>query len=189
MGGTFDPIHFGHLLAAERAREAADLDEVRFMPTFAPPHKTPLPHASPEDRLAMVRLAIADHPQFRLETAELERGGVSYSYDTAKLLTEREPENRWFWIVGGDMVLYLPRWHRIESLAEMVTFLGVTRPGFTVTAGAIPEPLRKRVELIEMPEIGFSSSDIRERRSRGLSIRYAVPEPVRIYIEERGLYL
>ncbi|HZG78504.1 MAG TPA: nicotinate-nucleotide adenylyltransferase [Paenibacillus sp.] len=188
MGGTFDPIHIGHLLAAERAAEAAGLDEVRFMPTYRPPHKTARPGADAAHRRAMVELAIAGNAAFRLEPIELERGGVSYAVDTAAALVEREPQADFVWIVGGDMVLYLPQWHRIEDVARMVTFLGLTRPGFPVDRDALPDWLRPRVELADMPALDVSSTDIRERSARGLTIRYVVPEPVRRYVEERGLY-
>lgn len=188
MGGTFDPIHIGHLLAAERAREAAALSEVRFMPTHRPPHKQASPGASPQDRRAMAELAIAGHPAFRLEPIELERGGVSYAVDTAAALAQREPDVEWIWIVGGDMTLYLPQWYRIRELAGIVSFLGLTRPGFPVDLTALPEWLRDKVSLADMPAVDVSSTDIRSRCEAGLSIRYVVPEPVLAFIEERGLY-
>jgi len=188
MGGTFDPVHLGHLVAAERAIEAAGLDEVRFMPTFRPPHKASRPGAAPEDRRAMVELAIQGNPRFRLEPIELDRGGTSYAVETAAALIDREPGSDFVWIIGGDMVLYLPQWHRIEDVARRVTFLGLTRPGYPVDREALPAFLQDRVTLADMPAFDVSSTDIRERRSRGLSIRYVVPEPVRAFIEERGLY-
>jgi nicotinate-nucleotide adenylyltransferase len=188
MGGTFDPIHLGHLVAAERALEAAALDEVRFMPTHQPPHKSVVQGASPEQRGRMVELAIQEQPSFRLEPVELDRGGISYAVDTAASLSAREPENEFFWIIGGDMVLYLPQWHAIEEIVRHVTFLGLTRPGFPVDPEAIPSYLRGRVRLAEMPALDVSSTDIRERCRQGRSIRYLVPEPVRRYIEEKGLY-
>ncbi|MCI3923188.1 nicotinate-nucleotide adenylyltransferase [Paenibacillus sp. TRM 82003] len=188
LGGTFDPIHVGHLLAAERALEAESLDEVRFMPTFRPPHKEAGRGASPEERSRMTELAIEDHPAFRLESIELDRGGVSYAVDTAAALKAREPDNEFYWIVGGDMVLYLPQWHRIEDIVRHVTFLGLTRPGYPVDRESIPPFLRERVRLAEMPGIDVSSTDIRERCRLDRSIRYVVPEPVRMYIAEKGLY-
>lgn len=188
LGGTFDPIHIGHLLAAERALEAARLDEVRFMPTFRPPHKAADRGASPEDRRRMTELAIEGHPSFRLETIELERGGVSYAVDTAAALKAREPEHDFYWIIGGDMALYLPQWHAVGEIVRHVTFLGLTRPGYPVDREAIPPYLRGRVQFAEMPGIDVSSTDIRERCRLGRSIRYAVPEPVRRYIAEKGLY-
>jgi nicotinate-nucleotide adenylyltransferase len=188
MGGTFDPIHIGHLLAAERAREALALDEVRFMPTFQPPHKSLKQGATPEQRRAMVELAIADHSSFRVETMELDRGGVSYAADTAVALTEREPTSDFYWIIGADMVLYLPKWHRIEEVVRHVTFLGLTRPGFPIDPAALPLFLRKNVRFAEMPALDISSTLIRERCLNGLSIRYVVPERVERFIAEKGLY-
>lgn len=188
MGGTFDPIHLGHLVAAERALEAGALDEVRFMPAFRPPHKTVLPSAPPEHRRAMVELAIAGNDKFMLEPIELARGGLSYAADTAAALAAREPDAEWFWIVGGDMALYLPKWNRIRELAELVRFLAMTRPGYPVDPNQLPEWLRDKVETAEMPALEISSTDIRERLAAGRSIRYVVPDAVVRYIEEKGLY-
>ncbi len=188
MGGTFDPVHIGHLIAAERALEAAALDEVRFMPTHRSPHKASRPGGTPEERREMVELAIRGNPRFRLEGIELERGGVSYAVETAEALLRREPGSDFVWIVGGDMVLYLPQWHRIEDIAGLVAFLGLGRPGYDVDLDSLPPYLQGRVTMADMPALDVSSTDIRERRGRGQSIRYIVPEPVRLYIEERGIY-
>lgn len=187
MGGTFDPIHAGHLLAAEAAREAAGLDEVWFIPTNVPPHK-PQPGAGARERLEMVRLAIADHPAFRAEEAELDQGGVSYTVDTVAALRERYPERSFYWIVGTDMMNDLPNWHRIEELAAQVRFVCLRRQGEESEEGALPAYLRERLLHAPMPPIGISSTDIRERLRDGRSIRYQVPEAVRDYIERNGLY-
>lgn len=187
MGGTFDPIHAGHLLAAEAAREAAGLDEVWFIPTNVPPHK-PQPGAGARERLEMVRLAIADHPAFRAEQAELDRGGVSYTVDTVAALRERYPERSFYWIVGTDMMNDLPNWHRIEELAAQVRFVCLRRQGEESEEGALPAYLREKLLHAPMPPIGISSTDIRERLRGGRSIRYQVPEAVRDYIERNGLY-
>lgn len=187
MGGTFDPIHAGHLLAAEAAREAAGLDEVWFIPTNVPPHK-PQPGAGARERLEMVRLAIADHPAFRAEEAELDRGGVSYTVDTVAALRERYPERSFYWIVGTDMMNDLPNWHRIEELAAQVRFVCLRRQGEESEEGALPAYLREKLLHAPMPPIGISSTDIRERLRGGRSIRYQVPEAVRDYIERNGLY-
>lgn len=188
MGGTFDPIHLGHLVAAERAMEAESLDEVRFMPTFQPPHKSGDQGASPEQRRAMVTLAIQEHPAFRLEPIELDRGGVSFSVDTAAELTAREPDSEFYWIIGGDMVQYLPQWHAIEKLASYVMFLGLQRPGYPVEVNRLPLYLQERLRFAEMPALDISSTEIRDRRRQGKSIRYIVPEAVRHFIVEKGLY-
>jgi nicotinate-nucleotide adenylyltransferase len=188
MGGTFDPIHLGHLLAAETAREACGLDEVWFIPSRTPPLKPGEPHAPGEDRLEMVRLAIAGNPAFRALDLELRRPGVSYSIDTARELRERWRDCLFSYIIGGDRVNDLPRWHRIGELAEIVSFIGVARPGHPVDIGALPEMLRGRVRVIPMPQLDISSSGIRELRREGRSIRYLVPDGVHDFILGKGLY-
>lgn len=188
MGGTFDPIHTGHLVAAETALEEAGLDEVWFMPANIPPHKPNTPLASPDQRLEMVRLAIDSHPSYRAVDVELTRGGTSYTYDTVTRLQQLYPDHRFHYIIGADMVMYLPKWHQIEKLSEMVTFLGVGRPGFDIDLEALPSHLRSRIKLMTMPAMEISSTDIRERIRNGRSIRYRVPESVRLYIERSGIY-
>jgi len=187
MGGTFDPIHIGHLLAAEAAREAAGLDEVWFVPSFVPPHK-PQPGASGEDRRAMVELAIAGHPGFRVEETELKRGGVSYTIDTVNTLKADYPDRSFYWIVGTDMMNDLPNWHRIEELAAQISFICLARQGEESMEHTLPEYLRSRLIPAYMPPVGISSTDIRNRVRRGQSIRYQVPEAVREYIGRKGLY-
>jgi len=187
MGGTFDPIHLGHLLAAEAAREAASLDEVWFIPTSVPPHK-PQPGADGADRLAMVEAAVAGHPAFRACDLELARGGVSYTIDTVAALQERHPGRDFHWIVGTDMMNDLPNWRRIEELAARVTFVCLSREGERGRKEALPAFVRERLLLAPMPPIGISSTDIRRRRRERRSIRYQVPEAVREYIERNGLY-
>ncbi|SHE10323.1 Nicotinate-nucleotide adenylyltransferase [Chlamydia abortus] len=188
MGGTFDPIHTGHLVAAETALEEAGLDEVWFMPANIPPHKPNTPLASPDQRLEMVRLAIDSHPSYRAVDVELTRGGTSYTYDTVTRLQQLYPDHRFHYIIGADMVMYLPKWHQIEKLSEMVTFLGVGRPGFDIDLEALPSRLRSRIKLMTMPAMEISSTDIRERIRNGRSIRYRVPDSVRLYIERSGIY-
>lgn len=191
MGGTFDPVHIGHLLAAESAREAADLSEVWFIPTSVPVHK-PQPGASGTQRLALVERAIEEHPSFRVEAAELDREGASYTIDTVLELRERYPDDSFYWIVGSDMRDDLPNWRRIEELARLVVFIALDRPGAGGEAdNAEPEPpdfLRDRIVRGEMPAIGISSTDIRRRCAEGRTIRYMVPERVRTEIERMGLY-
>ncbi|HEX7057776.1 MAG TPA: nicotinate-nucleotide adenylyltransferase [Bacilli bacterium] len=188
MGGTFDPVHFGHLLAAERAREGARLDEVWFLPANSPPHKTTEPGASGEHRLAMVRLAIQGNPRFRALDLELARGGVSYTVDTAAYLRKRYPDDAFYWIIGLDMVKYLPQWVKIEEIFRMIGFIGLNRPGIDPDLSDLPEWLRSKVTMVEMPEIAISSTDIRRRRQNRFSVRYLVPEPVLQYMEEHHLY-
>lgn len=188
MGGTFDPVHVGHLLAAQCALEQAELDEVWFMPASAPPHKKNAPLASAEQRLAMVKLAVEGNPHFRATDIELEKGGTSYTAETVDLLREQYPEHRFAYIIGADMVMYLPKWHRIDDLTAAIGFIGLRRPGYNIRLGELPERIRRSVRLAEMPQVDISSTVIRDRRARGGSIRYLVPERVREYIERNRLY-
>ncbi|WP_438433255.1 nicotinate-nucleotide adenylyltransferase [Gorillibacterium sp. sgz500922] len=188
MGGTFDPVHLGHLLAAERAAEAAGLDEVWFMPASVPPHKPHAPRASAHERLEMVRRATADNPNFRVSEYELERGGTSYTYDTVAGLVREFPEAEFSYIVGADMVMYLPKWYRIRELAALVRFVGVARPGFILRLEELEPSLRERVTIVPMPLMEISSTEIRERRRAGLSVRYLVSASVLDYMEVNRLY-
>lgn len=188
MGGTFDPVHLGHLIAAERAAEGALLDEVWFMPANVPPHKEQQPAASPEHRLEMVRRAIAGHPDFHCIDIEIHRGGISYSIDTVLELQGRYPDRRFYYIIGADMVMYLPEWHRIDELVRHISFIGLQRPGCDLELSKLPVNIREKVNLVPMPMIEISSTEIRERKRNRRSILFAVPEAVDQYIEENGLY-
>jgi nicotinate-nucleotide adenylyltransferase len=186
FGGTFDPIHMGHLMVAEQAREAAGLDEVWFIPAGKPPHKG-TPASPPHHRVRKVELAIADHPHFRLSRVELTRPGPSYTVDTVKDLKKAHPKEHFFLIVGGDMVNDLPRWCKIEEILQAVQVIGHLRPG--VATGDLPPRIAERLILLEgVVTIDLSSSEIRKRVADGKSIRYLVPEKVRRYIEENRLY-
>lgn len=187
MGGTFDPVHIGHLLAAESAKEAARLDEVWFVPTSIPPHK-PQPGTNAESRCEMLKAAIGANPAFRLETIEMEREGASYTVDTVIALQEREPEAQFYWIIGSDMINDLPNWRRIDELAERISFIGLERPDQPGNDSELPAFLRRRLMRAAMPPLGVSSSDIRRRLKDGRSIRYLVPEAVYDYIRRNDLY-
>ncbi|UUZ96192.1 nicotinate-nucleotide adenylyltransferase [Paenibacillus sp. P25] len=188
MGGTFDPIHIGHLIAAQCAGEAMGLDEVWFVPTNVPPHKAQSQGAGPEQRWDMVRLAVEGHPVFRAKDVELRLGGVSYSIDTVKLLVQQYPGYHFHYIIGADMVRYLPKWYKIDELAELVTFIGLGRPGYDAEEDSLPESIRRSVRMTEMPLIDISSTQIRKRRALGKPVRYLVPDRVNEYIEVNGLY-
>ncbi len=188
MGGTFDPIHIGHLLAAERAREEAGLDEVWFMPAYTPPHKPNPPKAAPEQRLEMLKLAIADHPHFRAEDMEMVREGTSYTVDTVDQLCRRHPNVRFCYIIGADMVQYLPHWVRIEDILQKISFIGLQRPGYSIDMSHLPDFIQRGVQVAPMPQIELSSTDIRKRCLSGRSVRYMVHEAVYAYIKERRLY-
>lgn len=188
MGGTFDPIHYGHLLAAETAREACGLDEVWFIPSFIPPLKDNEPGAEGHARLEMVYRAIDFQPYFRALDIELARGGTSYTIDTVKALVEQYPERSFSIIIGSDRINDLPDWHRVQELAQLVSFIGVERPEEPIDKSKLPAALSDRVQFAQMPLIGISSTDIRKRRAEGKSIRFMVPEKVYSFIRRNGLY-
>ncbi|MGO0060469.1 nicotinate-nucleotide adenylyltransferase [Brevibacillus fluminis] len=184
LGGTFDPIHHSHLIAAEQAREQAQLDEVWFMPARIPPHKQGKGISSEAHRLAMIELAIADNPAFRVTDIEFTRSGPSYTYDTMSQLTELFPDIAFSFIMGGDMVEILPKWYRIDELIELVPLIGLMRPGSHVEENKYT----RHVHFIDMPNWELSSSFIREKCAAGQSIRYFVPDAVAQYIKEQRLY-
>lgn len=187
LGGTFDPIHNGHLIAALAAKEAVSLDEVWFIPTSSPPHK-PQPGADAGKRQEMVEAAIHDNPTFRLEDIELKREGTSYTIDTVTAIQEKLPQVMFYWIVGSDMVKDLPNWRMIEQLAERISFIGLERPEQPSDDTDLPSYIRRRLLRATMPPIGISSSDLRRRCKEGRSIRYMVPESVLDIIQKDGLY-
>jgi len=187
MGGTFDPLHIGHMLAAEAARDSYELDEVWFMPSHMPPHKHEA-GVSGEDRLAMVQEAVKGHECYRTLDWEVNRGGVSYTIDTVRMLQERYPDIDLYFIIGADMVQYLPKWRSIEELAERLTFIGVGRPGTPLNLDVLPEAIAGKVMLADMPMVDISSTMLRKRAAEGKSIRYMVPEAVFNYVHRSGLY-
>lgn len=184
-GGTFDPIHTIHLIVAEQARDALELDEIWFLPARIPPHKQTKQITADIHRVEMIARAIAGHSYFRLDTIELEREPElpSYTYDTVHILKERHPDIDFYFIIGGDMAAYLPKWHRIDELILMVQFVALARPGYVMD-----NPYMGHVIEAEMPQLDVSSSMIRKKVAQGRSIRYLVPEAVRMYIEEKRLY-
>lgn len=187
LGGTFDPIHYGHLLAAEAAREAADLADVWFIPTYVPPHKAN-PNTDVKMRLGMLEAAVAETPDFRVEDIELARQGVSYTIDTVNALASLHPDRSFYWIVGSDMVNDLPNWREPEALAERVTFIGLERPDTPIDESALPPYIRRKLLRAVMPQIGISSTDIRSRCRVGRSIRFMTPDPVIAWIRRHRLY-
>ncbi len=187
LGGTFDPVHNGHLLAAQAAYEAAKLDEVWFVPTSSPPHK-PQPGADSGNRRQMLETAIASNPVFRVEDIELRREGISYTIDTVIALQEQYPDVIFYWIVGSDMVKDLPNWRKIDELAERLSFIGLERPDQPGDDSALPSFIRRRLLRAAMPPIGISSSEIRRRLKEKRSVRYMLPDPVLEFIQRDGLY-
>jgi nicotinate-nucleotide adenylyltransferase len=187
FGGTFDPVHLGHLIAAEQAREQARLDQVVFVPAARPPHKTRESLAPFGQRAEMLALAIAGHPPFRLDDLEKDRPGPSYTADTLEELHRRQPDASFALILGADCLPELATWRdpgRIGHLAEMII---VPRSGTSPAERSVP-PSVKIKTILEMPLIGISSHDVRRRVAEGRSIRYLVPRAVECYIETHRLY-
>jgi nicotinate-nucleotide adenylyltransferase len=187
FGGTFDPIHFGHLLLAEQAREAASLHEIWFIPAGEPPHKQGKPVTPAMERKKMVELAIEGHPQFKVNPIELMRSGPSYTVDTIMELKKQNPHVEFFLLVGADMVKNLPKWYKIKEIIQNVQVIGLGRPGFD--HDALPEYIEERLMWIpDAVETNISSSIIRDRLMLNRSVRYLVPDSVYKYIKEQGLY-
>lgn len=204
FGGTFDPVHFGHLRLAEAAREYLRLDRVLFVPAGEPPLK-PRGFASASARLSMVGLAIASTPAFDVEDLELKRSGPSYTVDTLRLLTERFPGERLWFLIGSDALRELDAWHHSEQLFPLASFGVVVRSGDGVNAltSLLPETLARRfrptrrglehesgseIRWIPFPPQPISATEIRRQLALGQSVRGVVPDPVVDYIEKHGLY-
>lgn len=182
LGGNFNPIHHAHLMIAEQVGQKMGFDEVHLLPSYLPPHVDEKKTIDSKHRLAMVKLAVEDNSFLSVDTRELARKGKSYTIDTMLEMTAENPNTEYYFIIGGDEVAYLPKWHRIDELIQLVNFVGVKRAGFTPES---PYP----IIWVDVPEIQLSSSYIRKQVKQGCSIRYLVPDRVREYIAEEGLYL
>ncbi len=186
-GGTFDPVHLGHLRAAETAREAMDLDLVAFLPAAVPPHRgAPLSPAA--DRLEMARLATAPHPRFEAWDAELRRPGPSYTVETVSSLLCERPTDSFVLVVGADTWPEIVTWREPEKLLSLVEVAVVDRPGFPAEGPVPPFPGARGVRRAEGPSLPVSATEIRERARQGRSVRYLVPDAVAEYIVARRLY-
>jgi nicotinate-nucleotide adenylyltransferase len=181
LGGTFDPPHNGHLLIANEVLSELRLDEIWFMPNQEPPHKRKSESVGNLERLDMLELAIDGNTNFRIEKIELERSGPSYTVNTMRLLNERYPNHQFFFIIGADMIEYLPKWHKIDELVNLVQFVGVERPKYS-------NKTDYPVIYVDVPGFDVSSSLIRERINTGKTVRYLLPDNVIKYIEEKYLY-
>jgi len=181
LGGTFDPPHIGHLIIANEVLHAKNLDEIWFMPNQEPPHKIKSGDVTNIQRVEMLQLSIEAHSAFRIETMELDREGKSYTYDTMTLLNEAHPNIDFYFIIGADMVEYLPEWYKIEKLMQIVKFISVNRPKYHLETDY-------PVQYVKVPDINISSSLIRERVKDGETISFLVRDEVKRYIEENRLY-
>ncbi|MDR1621086.1 MAG: nicotinate-nucleotide adenylyltransferase [Synergistaceae bacterium] len=190
MGGTFDPIHYGHLLAAEECRRELTLDRVVFVPTGMPPHKKNRIVTPSEDRYAMTLLATAGVREFSVSRTEIDRDRPSHTVDTLKeFLQKGAPRPELFFITGLDALLGIDTWKNYMQLPSLCTLVTATRPGYSVTGvDALPLDIRRVLKLVEIPQFAISSTEIRSRAREGRSIRFLVPHLVESYIESCGLY-
>lgn len=183
LGGTFNPVHIGHLAIAQAAQEKCDLDQVIFVPCSLPPHKKGTGLVSATDRYAMVRIAIQNNPVFAISDFEIKRGGKSYSVDTVRYFRQQFPSGtKFFFILGEDWAGDLETWQEIDALVKMVTFVIINRPGHT------PEKSRIKYRSVATAGIDVSASGIRRLIQEGQSGRYFVPDGVRAYITKHHLY-
>lgn len=183
LGGTFNPVHTGHLVIAEQVFQQLHLNKVLFLPDNIPPHRG-VQKTKPiggNERIEMIKLAIEDNLHFDLDLTDVNRGGVSYTYETVKILKQLNPNTEFYFIIGGDMVENLPKWSHIDELVQMIHFVGVCRKGFEKSS-------KYPILWVNTPELEISSSMIRESVREGRSIKYLVPERVEDYILDKGLY-
>lgn len=192
MGGTFDPIHNGHLVAAEQAYDDLNLDLVVFMPAGSPAFKQGKKIASGEDRYAMTLLATSDNPHFVASRFEVDRPGITYTSETLRLLKEHYPQNvELYFITGADAIADIVRWNNSASIAKNATLVGATRPGYNLdkAAGSIDSSgIDFHVIYLEVPALAISSSYLRERVAKGQSLRYLTPDSVTGYLHKHQLY-
>lgn len=198
FGGTFDPVHNGHLIVARSLAEQRGFERIVLVPAGLPPHKGPAT-ASAGQRLEMLRLATAGEPLFEISEIEIHRQGPSFTYDTLAALQQQfGPGAAMNWVIGADMLADLPNWHRANDVLHMARILVALRPPWNASLDGLFDNLKIQLDLQEVeqlaasvvavPLVEISSSEIRRRRAAGLSIRYMVPDAVQAYISEHGLY-
>ncbi len=187
FGGTFDPIHHGHLIVAQDVQCGLSLDAVFFIPAFVPPHKRDRTTSKKEHRLAMIDLAIQGNACFRSSDRELERGGVSYTVDTVKAFRDEYGDGtELFFLLGTDNLAEIETWHKPRDLVELCTLVSMRRPGYAEPA--VPSWLKGRYERVDVTAVDISGNEIRERVRSGLPVRYLVPPAVAEYIGRENLY-
>ena len=185
MGGTFDPIHHGHLVAASEVASVFHLDEVVFVPTGRPWQKSTRAVSAPEHRYLMTVVATASNPSFTVSRVDIDRPGLTYTIDTLRDLRESRPEADLFFITGADALAQILSWKESDELFELAHFVGVTRPGHPLDPEGLPP---QRVSLIEVPALAISSTDCRQRVEKGEPVWYLVPDGVVQYIAKHRLY-
>lgn len=182
LGGNFNPVHNAHLIIADQVYHQLGLDTFYLMPSYESPHVDPKKTISADFRLEMLALALADSEHLQVEDVEIKRTGKSFTYDTMKALTDEHPDTDYYFIIGGDMVEYLPKWHRLEELMALVQLVGVRRPNYPVES-------EYPIIWVDVPLMDISSSYIRKKVQEGCSINYLLPKSVINYIDEKGLYV
>jgi nicotinate-nucleotide adenylyltransferase len=188
MGGTFDPIHHGHLVAASEVQASFDLDEVVFVPTGTPWQKAGRGVSAAEDRYLMTVIATAANPRFAVSRVDIDRPGETYTIDTLRELKAADPEAELYFITGADALEKILSWRDVEDLFELAHFLGCTRPGHDLDQSVLESIPAERVTRIEIPALAISSTDCRERVAKGAPVWYLVPDGVVQYIAKHGLY-
>lgn len=192
-GGTFDPVHHGHLVLAEQCREQCQLDEVWFVPAAQPPHKLDSIISPSNARCEMIEFAIAGHPHFKLSRLELERTGPSFTVTTLEQLHAEDASHELFLLIGADSLRDLPQWREPQRILELATVIAVNRgdrplPDRASLERQLGASASSKLKLVQMPGIDLSASDIRQRVSSGRSIRYLVPRAVEAYLHQHRLY-
>ncbi|MCC6729763.1 MAG: nicotinate-nucleotide adenylyltransferase [Chthonomonadales bacterium] len=190
LGGTFDPIHFAHLLVAEDARVQIGLDRVLFIPNGTPAHKSAAETTSPEHRVAMVERAVRANPAFEASRLEIDREGPSYTADTLAALHEANPGADLFFLTGSDAVAEIATWHRPAEVLRLSTIVVAARPGYSLDwlCGVLEPRYMERLVPLTSAYLDISATAIRERARCGLPVRYLTPDPVAAYISEQRLY-
>ena len=188
MGGTFDPVHYGHLVTAEEALVQFNLDRVVFMPTGRPVRKTHRSVSSAEDRYLMTVIATASNPRFSVSRVDIDRVGPTYTVDTLRDLHAQHPDAELFFITGADALSAILSWHRVEDLFDLAHFVGVTRPGVELGVDHLGDLRPGSLDLVEIPALAISSTDCRTRAAEGRPVWYLVPDGVVQYISKRDLY-
>jgi len=190
MGGTFDPIHYGHLIIADEARQQFGLEKVVFVPAGQPPHKKEYKVSSAEHRYAMTVIATASHPDFICSRIEMDRAGPSYSIDTIREVRNAYPGYQVYFITGADAIAEILTWHEHARLKSLCKFIAATRPGYDLEElrHRLPADYVDQIVFLEVPGVYISSTELRERIATGRSIKFMVPEAVESYIAKNGLY-
>ncbi len=188
MGGTFDPIHNGHLVAASEVAYRFQLDQVVFVPTGQPWQKAGREVTAAEHRYLMTMVATASNPRFTVSRVDIDRKGPTYTIDTLRDLRELFPDAELYFITGADSLASIMSWRDWEVMLEMANFVGVTRPGYELSKDMLPLESQTGIELIEIPAMAISSTDCRERAREGEPVWYLVPDGVVQYIAKNNLY-